>query len=71
MIGMHMGVEHLYQLEIELIQKLQVTLGPIEDTVDEQRLAAFAAGEKIRVGAGLLVKKLAKYHAAALFAVAP
>ena len=56
MISMHMGVEYLHQLEIKLVKKLHIPVNPVENTIDKQRLAAFSARQKIRVGTSLLVK---------------
>jgi hypothetical protein len=61
-IGMDMGIDGLDQLEIKLLQELNVTLGTVQHGIDQERLAAFAAGQEIGVCAGLLMKKLAKYH---------
>ena len=61
-VGMQMRVDRLDQLEIELAHELQVTVDLLQHWIDDQRLAAMAAGEEISIGAGCAVEELAENH---------
>jgi hypothetical protein len=61
-VGMQMGVDRLDQLEIELAQQLAVAIDLLQHGVENQGLAAGAAGQQITVGSGDAVEQLAKDH---------
>ena len=52
MVGVQMGVDGLDQFEVELAHELQIAVDPLQHRIDDQRLAAMPAGEKISVSAG-------------------
>ena len=49
MIGMDMRIDHLHQPQVELLEKLQVTVRFLENGIDQQRLAAGPACKQIGV----------------------
>ena len=61
-IGMKVGVDRLDEFEIELAQQLAVAVGLLQHGVEDQRLAAGAAGQEIAVCSGNAVEELAKDH---------
>jgi hypothetical protein len=62
MVGMQMRIDCLDELEVELANKLQITIDALDDGIDNQRLATVPAGEHIGVCAGRAVEELAKNH---------
>ncbi len=50
MVGVQMGIDGLDQLEIEFTQQLAVAVDLLEHGVEDQCLAAVAAGQQIAVG---------------------
>ena len=64
MVGVQMRIHGLDQLEVELAHELKIAVDPLQHRIDDQRLAAVAAGEQIGVGAGRGVEQLAKDHRA-------
>ena len=62
MVGVQMGVDRLDQPQIELAQQLAVAVDLLQHGIEDQRLAAGAAGQQIAVGAGDAVEQLAKDH---------
>ena len=62
MVGMQMGVHRLDQPEVEFLHQLQVAVHLFQHRVDDQRLAAAAAGEQVAVGAGYAVEQLPEDH---------
>ena len=61
-VGMQMGVDRLDQPEIEFAQQLAIAVDLLQHGIEDQRLAAGAAGQQIAVGAGNAVEELAKDH---------
>src|SRR5690348_13725891 len=61
-IGMHMGIDGLDQLQIELADELQIAINLFQDGIDDQRLAAVPAGKQISVGARNAVEELTEDH---------
>src|SRR3954467_3062114 len=61
-VGMQMGVHRLDQLEIELAQQLAVAVDLLQHGIEDQRLAAGAAGQEIAVGTRNTVEELAEDH---------
>ncbi len=61
-IGVDVGVDGLDQPEIELLHQLEVAVDLLEHRIDDQRLTALPAGEKVAVGAGNAVEQLAEDH---------
>ena len=61
-VGMHVGVDRLDQLEVELPHQREIAVDLLQHRIDDQRLAAAAAGEQVRIGAGGLIEKLAEDH---------
>jgi hypothetical protein len=61
-VGVHVGVDRLDELEVELPHQRKIAVDLLQDRIDDQRLAAAAAGEQIRIGAGRLVEQLAEDH---------
>ena len=49
-VGMQMGIDRLDQLEIEFAQELAVAVDLLQHGIEDQRLAAGAAGQQIAVG---------------------
>jgi len=49
-IGMQVGVHCLDKLEIELAQQLAIAVDLLQHGIEDQRLAAGAAGQDIAVG---------------------
>ena len=68
-VGMQMGIDGLDQLEVEFAQQLAVALDLLQHGIEDQRLAAGAAGEHIAVGSGNAVKELTKDHGSATSAL--
>ena len=62
MVGVQMGVDGLDQLEVELADQLQIAVDPLQHRIDDQRLAAVAAGDEIGIGARRCVEQLAEDH---------
>jgi hypothetical protein len=62
-VGMQMRIDRFHETQIELTQKLQIAIDLLDHRVDDERLAATAAGEQIAVGAGDRIEQLAEYHA--------
>ena len=46
-IGVQMRVDGLDQLQVELAHQLQIALDALQDRIDDQCLAAMAAGEQV------------------------
>ena len=61
-IGVQMGVDGLHQAHIQLLEELKVAIDPLQDGIDDERLAAMATGEEIGVGAGHAVEQLPEDH---------
>ncbi|MCY1301398.1 hypothetical protein D9M70_510090 [compost metagenome] len=61
-IGMEMGIDRLDQPEVEFADELQVTLDLFQYRIDDQRLAALAAGDQVGIGAGHAVEQLTEDH---------
>src|SRR5215510_5797657 len=61
-VGMQVGVDRFHQLEVELTDELQIAINLLQHRIDDQRLAAAAAGDQVGVGARNTVEKLAKDH---------
>ncbi|MEY9287543.1 hypothetical protein ABH979_000617 [Bradyrhizobium ottawaense] len=61
-VGMQMGVDRLDQLEVELAQQLAVAIDLLQHGIEDQRLAAGAAGKDVAVGARNAVEELAEDH---------
>ena len=61
-IGVQMRVERLDQLEIKLAHQLEIALDPLQNRIDDQRLAAMPAGDEISVSARHAVEELSKDH---------
>ena len=60
----------LTSLQIELAQQLAIAVDLFQHGIEDQRLAAGAAGQQIAVGAGNAVEELAKDHGdAAAFSI--
>jgi len=59
---MQMGVDSLHQLEVEFAQQLAIAVDLFQHRIEDQRLAAGAAGQQIAVGAGHAVEQLTKDH---------
>jgi hypothetical protein len=59
---MEVRVHRLHQPHIELLQELDVAINPFEDGIDDERLPAMAAREKIGVGARSAVEQLPENH---------
>ena len=62
MVGVQMRVGGLDQLEIKLAYELQVAVDLLKNGIDDQRLTAMPACDKISVGTGNAVEELAEYH---------
>jgi hypothetical protein len=61
-VGVHVGVDRLDQLEVELFDERQIAVDLLQHGIEDQRLAAAAAGEQIGICAGHLVEQLAEDH---------
>src|SRR5262249_44343671 len=61
-IGVHVRIDRLHQLEVELLDELKVALDLLQHGIDDQRLAAAAACHQVGVGARYAVKQLAEDH---------
>ena len=61
-VGMQMGIDRLDQLQIEFAQQLAVAVDLLQHGIEDQRLAAGAAGQQIAVGAGGAVEQLTEDH---------
>ena len=70
-VGVQMRVHGLDQLEVELAHELQIAVDPLQHRIDDQRLAAVPAGEKIGVGARGAVEQLAEDHGQFLLRIYP
>jgi hypothetical protein len=46
--GVDVGVERLDQAQIELAEKLDVAIDPLEHRIDDQHLAARCSGKEVR-----------------------
>src|SRR5262249_32712669 len=62
MVGMKMRIHRLDQLEVELADKLDVTVDLLQYRIDNERLAPAPAGDEVGVSAGHAVEELAKNH---------
>jgi CO dehydrogenase/acetyl-CoA synthase gamma subunit (corrinoid Fe-S protein) len=62
MVRVQMGVDGLYELEIQFVNKMQIAVDLFQDRIDDQRLAARTAREKIGIGTGYLVEELTEDH---------
>ena len=62
MVGVQMGIDRLDQSQIEFAQQLAVAVDLLQHGIEDQRLAAGAAGQQIAVGPGNAVEQLAKDH---------
>ena len=65
-VGVQMRVDRLDQPQVEFLHKLEVAIDLLQHRVDDQRLAAAAAGEQIAVGRRDAVEQLTKDHAASI-----
>src|SRR4029077_2411201 len=70
-IGVQMGVDSFYELQVELAYELQITLHLFQNRIDNQRLAARPAGEDIGVSYGGVVEELAEDHALTFVSTIP
>jgi hypothetical protein len=61
-VGMHVRLEHVAQLESELAHEPHVALHLLEHGVDEQCLVGGVVREQVRVGRGLAVEQLTQQH---------
>src|SRR6185437_2709726 len=61
-VVVQVGVDRLDQLQIEFLDEFQVAVDAIEHGIDNQRLAAAAAGHQVGVRARRGVKELAEDH---------
>ena len=61
-VGVHVGVERLDQLEVEFAEQRQVTLDLVQHRIDDEGLAAWPAGQQVGVAAGDAVEQLAEDH---------
>ncbi len=61
-VGVQVGVHRLDQPEIEFAQELAVAVDLLQHGIEDQRLAAGAAGQDIAVGSRYAVEQLAKDH---------
>ena len=59
--------EWYVQSEIEFLHELQIAIDLLQHGIDDQRLAARTAGERVGVGAGCLIEELAENYGATLF----
>ena len=59
-IGVHVRVERRNEFDVELLDQRGVALRLLEDRVDQDRLAAAAIGQQIRVRRRLRIEKLAE-----------
>ena len=62
MIRMGMGIDHLDQFKVQLLQNTYVLVDMLQYGVDDHGFAAQAARDEIGVGAGLSIEKLSKQH---------
>ena len=60
MIGMQMGIDRLDQLEVEFAQQLAIAVDLLQHRIEDQRLAAGAAGQQIAVGSRNAVETAAE-----------
>ena len=58
MIGVDMGFERGDELEAQFVDQRRVAPHLLEDRIDQDRFAAFAAGEQIGIGRGLRIEQL-------------
>ena len=61
-VGVQMGIDRLDQPQVELPEQLAVAVDLLQHRIEDQRLAAGAAGQQIAVGPGNTVEQLAKDH---------
>jgi hypothetical protein len=61
-IRVHVGVEHVGEREIQLLEELQVAVHQLADRIDEDRTASAFVRQEIGVSAGLTVEELAEDH---------
>ena len=61
-VGVQMGVDRLDQPQVEFAQQLAIAVGLFQHGIEDQRLAAGAAGQQIAVGARNAVEELTKDH---------
>ncbi len=61
-IGVDVGVDGLDELQVEFAHELEIAVDLLEHRIDDQRLAALAAGEKVAVGARGGIEKLTEEH---------
>src|SRR5271170_2639374 len=59
-VGVQMGVDRLDQPQIELLHQLEIAVDLLEHRIDDERLAAAAAGEDVAIGARDAVEQLAE-----------
>ena len=61
-VGVHVGVEGVDELETQLGDELQVSVDALDHRVDDDGLAAARIGEQVGVGPGVLVEELLEKH---------
>ncbi len=61
-VGMGMGVDRLDQLQVKVLEQLDISFDLLEYGIDDQGLAADAAGEEIGVGGRNGFEQLAENH---------
>src|SRR5215204_5072137 len=59
---MQVRIDSLHQPQIEFMHETQVMIDLFQHGVDDQRLAAGAAGEQVTIGSGYAVEELSKDH---------
>ena len=62
MVGVDMGLDCIFEGQLELAQKLEVSLDGLEDGIDQQSFAAVLASDQIGICRRLRLKQLAKQH---------
>jgi len=53
-----MRVDHILQLQPEVLEEVCVALSVLDDRINEDTLLGVVVGQEVRVGAGLSVKQL-------------
>ena len=61
-VGMDVRIHGLDQLEVQLVDELQIAVDLLQHGIDDDRLAAAAAGHQVAVGAGDAVEQLTENH---------
>ena len=61
-VGVDVGVHHVLEAQPQLPHQLGVSLGVLDDGVDEERLLGVTVPQEVGVGGGLLVEELSEDH---------